>query len=1264
MAMPTTITTVLVPNLHCSSCVSTIESALSPLSPSPTSISVSIVCHSITLAHDLSLSASAIRKALEETGFDVYDVFQQAPADSVVRAASDNDFERAVKDWDGNRIPVDAADAARLRSHVESCEACRATFSGGSYATLARRATDSERSSQDDENSDVKDELAVDGEVRQHEDDNAFLAVKAGGPSKPARVELSISGMTCGTCTGKITNALESKPWVRSANVSFLTTSASVVVEGKKHVDELVAAVAELGYEAEATSAEEIDVTGKPGWRQGKDVWTATYSVDGMTCSSCVATITRALQQKDWVKSADVDLVSNSATVTFRGKDRVRDVEEIIGDVGYDATLHRVVDVSMPAGAEGERRVSLRVDGLHCSQCPERIAAALRNLEGGVVVERLPCPTDPILKIRYRPHPPQLSLRRVTDTISAIDPAFRVSVHHEPSLEERSQQMYARDRQRLAMRLALAVAVAVPSFIIGIVFMSLVSSEHPARTYLMEPAWVGSVSRAEWALFILATPVYFFAADVFHHRTIKELRGLWGPASKTPILRRFYRFGSMDMLISFGTSIAYFASVAEIGIAASRSSAHGAMHKRFTYFDSVVFLTMFLLMGRLLEAYSKAKTGNAVATLGKLRPSEAILLESMPVQAGSETEPNVSDASAVPSGKGSHDEASHGGALRETARTVPVDMLEVGDVIKVVQGASPPLDGVVVGGEASFDESSMTGESRLIPKTVGDEVYSGTVNREGPIRVRVVSGVGQSMLDKIIQAVRDGQTKRAPIERVADVITSYFVPVVTLIVVVTWATWLALGLSGTLPGHYLDVEVGGWTVWSLQFAIAAFVVACPCGIGLAAPTALFVGSGLAAHYGILAKGGGEAFQEASHLDCIVFDKTGTLTQGGTPAITDHEWFLHADEDRRTVAGMVRSVEENSSHPLAKAMVGFCASRAADELSSPARVDERAGKGVEGIFELDGATSRGGHRVRVIVGNEGLLAGYDVDIPHGATRALDRWKSEAKSVILVAVEGLHASSATGPDTLGRMSWQLAAVFAASDPIRPEAARVVQAIRRRGIDVWMISGDNATTAHAVGEQVGIDREHIIAGVFPDEKSNKIQYLQRSLVADGSSSPPPQWRGILGRLRRRLCRRPRRQRRGRATVAMVGDGINDSPALTMADVGIAIGSGSDVAISSAKFVLVSSKLDSVLTLIDLSRAVFRRVLFNFCWAVVYNVIALPIAAGVLYPVRTPGSGTHIRLDPVWASLAMALSSISVVSSSLLLRSRMAVVGFRPRA
>ena len=1221
---------------------------------------MSVVYHSITLAHDLSLSASAIRKALEATGFDVYHVFQQASTDSVARTASDDDFERAVKDWDGNRIPVDAADAARLRSHVERCEACRATFPGGSYAPFAGPATDSERPSHEEEKSSVKDELAVDGAAGQYDDADAFLAVKSAGPSKPARVELSISGMTSRRCIGKITNALESKPWVRSASVSFLATSASVVVEGKNHVDELVAAVAELGYEAEPTSAEEIDVTSKLGSRQDRDVWTATYSVDGMTCSSCVAAITRALQQKDWVKSADVDLVSNSATVTFRGKDRVGDVEGIIGEVGYDATLYRVVDVSMPAGAEVERRVSVRVDGLHCSQCPERIAAGLRSLEGGVAVERLPLPTDPILKIRYRPHPPRLSLRRIADAISAVDPAFRVSVHHEPNLEERSRRMHARDRRRLAMRLALAVAVAIPSFIIGIVFMSLVSAEHPARTYLMEPAWAGSVSRAEWALFILATPVYFFAADVFHRRNVKELWGLWGPASKTPILRRFYRFGSMDMLISFGTSIAYFASVAEIGIAASRSSAHGGTQKRFTYFDSVVFLTMFLLMGRLLEAYSKAKTGDAVATLGKLRPSEAILLESMPVRACSKTDRNASDATAVSSGEESHDETSSGGALHETARTVSVDMLEVGDVIKVVQGASPPLDGVVVGGEASFDESSMTGESRLIPKTVGDEVYSGTVNREGPIRVRVVSGVGHSMLDKIIEAVRDGQTKRAPIERVADVITSYFVPVVTLIVVVTWAIWLALGLSGALPGHYLDVHVGGWTVWSLQFAIAAFVIACPCGIGLAAPTALFVGSGLAAHHGILAKGGGEAFQEASHLDCVVFDKTGTLTQGGTPAIADHEWFLHADEDRRTVLGMVRSVEENSSHPLAKAMVGFCASRATDELSSPARVGERAGKGMEGTFEPGGAASRGGHRVRVIVGNEGLLAGYDVDIPHAATTALDRWKSEAKSVILVAIEGLHARAA-GPDAPGRTSWQLAAVFAASDPIRPEAARVVRAIRRRGIEVWMISGDNATTAHAVGEQVGIDRERIIAGVFPDEKSNKIRYLQRSLVTGGSSSARSP--GILGRLRRRLRRRPRRQRRGRATVAMVGDGINDSPALTTADVGIAIGSGSDVAISSAKFVLVSSKLDSVLTLIDLSRAVFRRVLFNFGWAVVYNVIALPIAAGVLYPVRTRG-GTHIRLDPVWASLAMALSSISVVSSSLLLRSRLAVVGFRPRA
>jgi heavy metal translocating P-type ATPase len=901
------------------------------------------------------------------------------------------------------------------------------------------------------------------------------------------------------------------------------------------------------------------------------------------------------VQQLEYVGTVEVNLVSNSATVVFKGEEHLTSIKQAIEDVGYEASLDDLVNLDESRKTHIQRTVAIQVVGMYCSHCPPRISDALDKSFGEKVqVESPPTISDPILRISYIPQAPDFTIRQIIASIAAVDAAFEPFIYHPPSLEQRSQKMRAREQRRILLRLALSIVVAIPTFIVGIVLMNLVDSRSPSRQFIMEPMWAGRVSRAEWALFIMATPVYFFAADVFHVRAFKELRAMWRPRSTTPLLRRFYRFGSMNMLISLGTTIAYFSSIAELALAATQTTDTASMAASSSYFDSVVFLTMFLLIGRFLEAYSKAKTGDAMTLLGKLRPTEAILID--PIR--SRLQP-----------------------AEPTTHKTPVDLLDVGDTVKIVHGASPPSDGTIVEGEAKFDESSLTGESRLVAKDVGDGVFAGTVNKGGPISVRISNVSGTSMLDQIVRVVREGQARRAPIERVADAITSHFVPLVVLIGVSTWIIWLALGLSGSLPASYRDTNVGGWPLWSLQFSIAVFVIACPCGIGLAAPTALFVSGGLAAQHGILVKGGGEAFQEASGLDCIVFDKTGTLTEGGEPTVTGYE-CLSAD-DEKTVLGMVQRLEDSSSHPVGKALVAFCETREAESISVN-HITEIPGKGMRGMFMPN---SQDQQEVEILLGNEALMFG-----PH-VTATLDVWKEQGKPVALFAMSVPLQSLATSEADTRRT---LSAVFAVSDQIRPESASVVQALQSRGIEVWMLSGDNLTTARAIGRMVGISEGNVIAGVLPDQKGEKIRHLQQTLVCKG-----------------------RRSAGKRATVAMVGDGINDAPALTIADVGIAIGSGSDVAISSAEFVLMSSRLTSLLILIDLSRIVFRRVWFNFGWALVYNLVALPIAAGVLYPVKSNGS--HIRLDPVWASLAMALSSVSVVCSSLLLRSRLPGVGFR---
>lgn len=1098
-------------------------------------------------------------------------------------------------------------DAQKRRLHVQNCAQCQKEeeMDGSSKQPLGNEGAEKQSKA-------VLDDSSQDPSS-QGPGDNDLKSVVVDTEQKPKtlyRATISIAGMTCSSCVNSITHALEAQPWIEDATVNLLTASGTVTFAGKDKLPDVVETIDDAGFDASLESLEEIPLS-YLRTTAGAEVkqWKATYAIGGMTCSSCVGNIATALKSLDFVTNIDMNLLSNSATVTFHEKSRLPEIKSAIEDAGYDATLDNITSLNKEPEQDRHRTVSFKIEGLYCRHCPKRISEGLEAKFGNKVeIQKTPTVSDAILRIRYLPELPSFTIRDIIKALGEIDAAFSVSVYHAPTIEERARDLHVRERRRILYRLGLSVIVAIPTFLIGIVFMDLVNEHHPVRMFFMEWMWIHGVSRAQWALFILATPVYFFAADIFHRRALKELRAMWRPGSRTPLLHRFIRFGSMNMLMSLGTSIAYFASVAELGVS---SNGKAMIPNSSFYFDSVVFLTMFLLIGRFLEAYSKSKTGDAVDSLGKLRPAEAILID----------------------------------PIEKRDRKVACDLIEIEDVVRVAHGSSPPFDGIILEGAAKFDESSLTGEARPITKDIGDTVYSGTINKGSPITVKITTISGTSMLDQIIKVVREGQTRRAPVERAADVITSHFVPFVVFIAITTWIIWLSLGLSGSLPSDYRDTNAGGWPLWSLRFAIAVFVVACPCGIGLAAPTALFVGGGLAARHGILVKGGGEAFQEASQLDCIVFDKTGTLTQGGDPQVTDHKILDIYDESESL--GMALKLEESSSHPIAHAIVSFCSSQSPKALEV-VNVDEIPGKGLKGDFKLsisavDSDAPTRNDRTSAILGNEALMAEYNVSISIETTQLLTSWKQQGKSVALMAVKKPTDDS-----------YALAAVFSISDPLRPEAIATINALHKRGLDVWLLSGDNPITAQAVGRQLHIPDSNIIASVLPDQKAEKIKYLQKTLSAR------PSHRNIITKILHPFSEpKPRR-----ALIAMVGDGINDAPALAHADVSIAIGTGSAIALSSSSFILVSSNLSSLLTLIDLSRKVFRRVWFNFGWALVYNVVAMPVAAGVLYPLReNAGKGGHIRLDPVWASLAMALSSVSVVCSSLLLRTKVPGVGFRER-
>ncbi|KAL5530579.1 hypothetical protein ACEPAF_6837 [Sanghuangporus sanghuang] len=1194
-------TTILISNLHCSSCVNTIRDTLLALSPPPTSISTSIVSQTVSVEHDQTLSADTIQLALDEAGFDLVSTPELR---SYRIGRSSSHFSDVI--------------SRKRQKHTEQCLLCQQE--AGDHGVCETPGYVNLLPKEDPSITSYINSLDLN---HANQDERDGLEKKGNNwESVPVIATFSVGGMTCASCVANVTRAASEIPGVSDVAVNLIAHSATAKLERKELAESVVKAIEDGGYSCELVNADSLQVPQVDHRRNAlsneNGPYRATFSIGGMTCASCVGNVTNAASEVQGVSEVAVNLVGKSATATFESKDLVKAVVNAIEDGGYEAELISIVPLYQDSDVRtrGPRTISLIVGGMFCRHCPEKIMKALEIFGDRITVEQpLQSYTDPcpVIRLTYDPSPPDLTIRHIVNTIaSAKSPPFDVSIQKPLSLEERARMMHAHEQHMLLTRLVFAFIVAIPTFIIGIVYMTLVPASNHTRMWFMEPMWTGNTSRVQWTLFFLATPVMFFSAGQFHRRSIKEIYGLWRRGSKTPVWRRFIRFGSMSLLVSLGVSIAYFASIALLALAAAQEPDENGAGDDETYFDSVVFLTMFLLAGRYLEAYSKVRTADAVSALGKLRPTEALLFVPNSTELSKTCQPDGSDLEKAT------DEDLHSEKLGARIQKVEVDLLEVGDVVRVPHGATPPTDGIIISREGSqFDESSLTGESKPIKKNHGDQVFVGTINRGKAVEVQVTMLGGDTMLDQIVKVVREGQTKRAPIEKLADVLTGYFVPVITLLAILTFVIWLVLGVSGALPLSYLDTPIGGgWAVWALEFAIAVFVIACPCGIGLAAPTALLVGSGLAAKFGILVRGGGEAFQEAAQLDIVVFDKTGTLTEGGEPQVTDVELARDASPwDQDSVLNVAHALESASSHPLATAMLRYCEAQNDVKLAatSSGSIEEIPGRGLKGSFTTPACDA--------IIGNEHWIEEHGASFSASQQSLLHEWQSEGKSVIVLAIRDKPSDQ-----------FVIVAIFAAADRLRQEAHSVVKALQRQGLSTWMISGDNPRTAKAVAKTAGIPEMNVIGGVLPQQKAEKINYLQQV----GKKRDLAKWKRVLGM--KRLNER--------CVVAMVGDGINDAPALSAADVSVAIGSGSDVAISSASFILIKSDLRSLLTLTDLSRKVFRRVKFNFFWAGVYNLIALPIAAGVIYPAG------HARLDPVWASLAMALSSVSVVVSSLMLR------------
>jgi len=642
---------------------------------------------------------------------------------------------------------------------------------------------------------------------------------------------------------------------------------------------------------------------------------------------------------------------------------------------------------------------------------------------------------------------------------------------------------------------------------------------------IMALGWGPSFVGKSYLLWALATPVQFWAGLRFY-------RGAWGALK--------HRTSDMNTLIALGTSVAYFYSM--ITVILPSLFATGVLEPHL-YFDTSAAIITLILLGRFLEARARGQTSAAIKKLIGMQPKTAVIIRE--------------------------------GEQRE----IPVEEVQVGDIILVRPGEKVPVDGVVRQGYSSVDESMITGESIPVEKKVGDEVIGATINKMGSLEIEASKVGKDTTLAHIVRMVEEAQGSKAPIQRLADVIASYFVPAVIGIAVVTFIIWYLVGPAPALTFAFLNF-------------VAVLVIACPCALGLATPTAIMVGTGKGAEHGILIRNG-EALERAHQINTVLLDKTGTLTRG-KPVVTDiistHSF------SQEEVLQLAASAEHNSEHPLGEAVVKAALEKKLG-LSPSSDFNAIPGQGIEAVVEGK----------KLSLGNLKLMKEQGFSL-NGLEKEAAELLEGGKTVMF----------------LGRDS-QVAGIIALADTLKPGAREALQALRKMGIETAMLTGDNRRTAEAIAREAGIDR--VLAEVLPEHKAGEVKKLQEE-----------------GKV-----------------VAMVGDGINDAPALAQADIGIAIGTGTDVAVETGDITLISGDLTGVATAISLSKRTMRTIKQNLFWAFAYNTALIPIAAGVLYLVfgnTGVPSGLHFVLgeygflNPILAAAAMAASSITVVSNSLRLR------------
>lgn len=832
-----------------------------------------------------------------------------------------------------------------------------------------------------------------------------------------------------------------------------------------------------------------------------------TIPITGMACASCAARIQKKLERAEGVREAAVNFATERASVAIDpAATNVGALVAIVRDTGYDTRT-----------GEG----LLQIEGLEWAASGERLERELRKAPG--VLTATVNIASGQARIGYVPEATpmeevsravQRAGYRLARPMAAEDAATREQKARAYEIGELRRKFWVSGLAgAAAMVLSLPLMAVETAATEADLFQRLMRPLSSGLEFVLPWLYTINPQLLKWTLLVLTTPVVFWAGRQFY-------RGAWSGL--------LHRTADMNMLIAVGTGAAYLYSVlatvapgifTSIGLAAD------------VYYEAVSVIIALILLGKLLESRAKGRTSAAIRTLIGLQPRTARVIRD-----GAEED-------------------------------IPVEEVPVGAVVLVRPGERIPVDGRILGGRSAVDESMLTGEPLPVEKAAGDDVIGGTINGSGAFRFEAMKVGRDTVLAHIVRMVEEAQASKAPIQRIVDVFTGVFVPVVVSLAIASFVVWFDFGPEPAF-------------LFALVSFVTVLIIACPCAMGLATPTALMVGTGSGAERGILIKNA-ESLETAHRIDTVVLDKTGTITEGRPHVVEIAGLSDHGDVGEDELLRLAASLERASEHPLGAAIVESARERGL-ELVEPRGFASVGGRGAEAEVQ----------RRRVLVGSRALMEERQIDLG-GRAEMADRMAEQGRTPVYVAVDG-----------------EAAGLIAIADPIKPTSRAAIERMQSLGIEVVMLTGDSRRTAEAIGRSVGIGR--VLAEVMPQDKAREVKRLQEE----------------------------------RKVVAMVGDGINDAPALAQADVGVAIGTGTDVALEASDVTLVGGDLGGVVAAVDLSRRTMRVIKQNLFWAFFYNMLGIPVAAGVLYPVF------GILLSPVIASAAMAASSVSVVANSLRLR------------